>query len=206
MINLNFLLFSLSLSLSLLSVPSLSHYSLPPPPALSFCSYILLLFPSANPEQSHLSRMQSIRRSFRQSLKRLNVRQSMRGMQSIRRSYRPNFVRSNSMRPSMKNKAHGGVGGASVVGGRASVRASSAAGSAEVTPVPVRRDSIRQISFVAPCHIAGETFHKSLALCTEDVGIYNPILARTLFTILCSVKSHTCTKLPIVGKCCRLAH
>ena len=79
----------------------------------------------------------------------------MRGMQSIRRSYRPNFVRSGSMRPSMKNRSHGGVAGmggasasgAGVVGG---------ASSAEATPVPVRRDSIRQISFVAPSHMAGE--------------------------------------------------
>ena len=67
------------------------------------------------------------------------------------------------MRPSMKNKAHGGMvgmGGASAVGG-AGVGVTGAAGSAEATPVPVRRDSIRQISFVAPCHIAGEVFNPS---------------------------------------------
>ena len=83
-------------------------------------------------------------------------------MQSIRRSYRPNFVRSGSMRPSMKNRSHGGVvgvGGASAIGG-GGIGVASAAGSAEVTPVPVRRDSIRQISFVAPCHIAGEIHNK----------------------------------------------
>ena len=123
--------------------------------------YSSSLFPTATQEPSHLSRMQSIRRSFRQSLKRLNVRQSMRGMQSIRRSYRPNFVRSNSMRPSMKNKAYSGgvagMGGASAFGGGAGV--AGAPGSAEVTPVPIRRDSIRHISFAAPCHIAGESFN-----------------------------------------------
>ena len=67
------------------------------------------------------------------------------------------------MRPSMKNKAYGGMagmGGASIVGG-AGMGVTGAAGSAEVTPVPVRRDSIRHISFVAPCHIAGEIFNHS---------------------------------------------
>ena len=77
-------------------------------------------------------------------------------MQSIRRSYRPNFVRSGSMRPSMKNRSQRGVvgvGGASVVG----TGATGGVGSAETTPVAVRRDSIRHISFAAPCHVAGET-------------------------------------------------
>ena len=136
---------SLSLSLLLSLSFSLTHLS-------------LFIFLPGNQDQGHLSRMQSIRRSFRQSLKRLNVRQSMRGMQSIRRSYRPNFVRSNSMRPSMKNKAYGGVGGASPIGGAGVGVVAGAAGSSEVTPVPVRRDSVRHISFVAPCHIAGEFF------------------------------------------------
>ena len=103
-----------------------------------------------NPDQGGLSRMQSIRKSFRQSLKRLNVRRSMRGMQSTNRSYRPNFVRSGSMRPSMKNRTQGGAAvngasGGSVVGS-----------SNEGTPVPLRRDSVRTIAFTAPCHISGK--------------------------------------------------
>ena len=147
----------LSVSLSLSLSPSLTH------------SLFISVSPTATQEPSHLSRMQSIRRSFRQSLKRLNVRQSMRGMQSIRRSYRPNFVRSNSMRPSMKNKSYGGgvagMGGASAFGG-GGAGVAGAPGSAEVTPVPIRRDSIRHISFAAPCHIAGESFNinKSIIL------------------------------------------
>lgn len=108
-------------------------------------------YDDVNPDHGGLSRMQSIRKSFRQSLKRLNVRRSMRGMQSIHRSYRPNFARSGSMRPSMKNRTQGGaaVGGAS---GQGSVPGSSNEG----TPVPLRRDSIRTISFTAPCHISGK--------------------------------------------------
>ena len=120
--------------------------SLSPPP----------LPPTANPDLGHLSRMQSIRRSFRQSLKRLNVRQSMRGMQSIRRSVRPNFVRSGSMRPSMRNRSGAGVAGVGGATGAAAGGASAAA-SNEATPVPLRKDSVRHISFVAPSHIAGES-------------------------------------------------
>lgn len=94
-------------------------------------------------DQGHLSRMQSIRKSFRQSLKRLNVRRSMRGGQSTQRSFRPTFVRSGSMRPSMKNRST--VAGA---------HGASPAASNETTPMPPRRDSIRSITFSAPCQLA----------------------------------------------------
>ena len=72
------------------------------------------------------------------------------------------------MRPSMKNRSHGGVvgvGGASAAG----AGVGSATGSAEATPVPVRRDSIRQISFVAPCHLAGNCVITSRIHCTYIV-------------------------------------
>lgn len=94
-------------------------------------------------DHGHLSRMQSIRRSFRQSLKRLNVRRSMRGGQSTQRSFRPAFVRSGSMRPSMKNRSPfaGSVG-------------ASPGPSNEPTPKPPRRDSVRSITFTAPCHVS----------------------------------------------------
>ena len=104
--------------------------------------HISSTFSEFNLEQGHLSRMQSIRKSFRQSLKRLNVRRSMRGGQSTQRSFRPAFVRSGSMRPSMKNR--------SAVGG--GVNASPVA-SHEATPMPPRRDSIRSITFSAPCQL-----------------------------------------------------
>lgn len=103
------------------------------------------------PDQGGLSRMQSIRKSFRQSLKRLNVRRSMRGMQSTNRSFRPNFVRSGSMRPSMKNRTQGGA-----TPGGATDQNSAPGSSNEATPVPLRRDSVRTICFTAPCHISGE--------------------------------------------------
>lgn len=103
--------------------------------------HIASTFSEVNLEQGHLSRMQSIRKSFRQSLKRLNVRRSMRGGQSTQRSFRPAFVRSGSMRPSMKNRsAVGGIG-------------ASPAASHEATPMPPRRDSIRSITFSAPCQL-----------------------------------------------------
>ncbi len=94
--------------------------------------------------EDHLSRMQSIRKSFRQSLKRLNVRRSMRGGQSIQRSFRPTLVRSGSTRPSMKHRA--GVSGIGASPGTSN----------EGTPMPPRRDSIRSIVFAAPCQLAGE--------------------------------------------------
>ena len=102
-------------------------------------------------EGAHLSRMQSIRKSFRQSLKRLNVRRSMRGGQSVQQSYRPSLNRSGSTRPSMKNKSSGGLqaSGSSTVG--ASPRSLHEA----VTPAPLRRDSVKTISFLAPNHLAG---------------------------------------------------
>lgn len=104
--------------------------------------HISSTFSEVNQEQGHLSRMQSIRKSFRQSLKRLNVRRSMRGGQSTQRSFRPAFVRSGSMRPSMKNRS-----------ALAGVSASPAA-STEATPMPPRRDSIRSIAFSAPSQLA----------------------------------------------------
>lgn len=104
--------------------------------------HILSTFTEVVSEQSHLSRMQSIRKSFRQSLKRLNVRRSLRGGQSTQRSFRPSLVRSGSTRPSMKHRTTGA--------------GASPATSAEPTPMPPRRDSIRFITFSAPCQLARE--------------------------------------------------
>ena len=92
-------------------------------------------YDSSGPEPTHMSRMQSIRRSFRQSLKRLNVRHSMRGMQSTQRSYRPNFIRSGSARPTVTKSKRGPMTGT-------------------LTPPP-KRDLVKTMSFTAPCQIGG---------------------------------------------------
>lgn len=93
-------------------------------------------YDSSGPDVTQMSRMQSIRRSFRQSLKRINVRHSMRGNQSTQRSYRPsNFVRSGSARPSVAKSKRGG-------------------GAATLTPPP-KKDLIKTLTFTAPCQIAG---------------------------------------------------
>lgn len=105
---------------------------------------------SASPEQGGgLSRMQSIRKSFRQSLKRFgDVRRSMRGLQSTQRSFRPTGLqRSGSTRPSMRNRTQGGLGSISV--------GTSQDASAEAMPLPPRKDIIKTISFTAPVQIAG---------------------------------------------------
>lgn len=105
--------------------------------------HIQSTFDSSGPDATQMSRMQSIRRSFRQSLKRLNVRHSMRGAQSTQRSYRPsNFVRSGSARPSVVKSRRGG-------------------GATTLTPPP-KRDLIKTLTFTAPCHIAGEFINNTL--------------------------------------------
>ncbi|CAI8051354.1 LLGL scribble cell polarity complex component 2 [Geodia barretti] len=102
--------------------------------------HIQSTFDSSSPDPTQMSRMQSIRRSFRQSLKRLNVRHSMRGAQSTQRSYRPsNFVRSGSARPSVAKSRRGGGGGAGTM-----------------TPPP-KRDFVKTMAFTAPCHLAGHS-------------------------------------------------
>ena len=99
-------------------------------------------------EGGHLSRMQSIRKSFRQSLKRMNMR-SMRGGQSVHQSYRPALERSGSARPSLKSRtsvagSNGGAGGASPA-------------ISHDMPAPPRRDSVKTITFSAPNHLSGES-------------------------------------------------
>ena len=126
--------------------------------------HISSTFSEVNLEQGHLSRMQSIRKSFRQSLKRLNVRRSVRDGQSTQRSFRPTLVRSGSTRPSMKNRT-----------------TASPVASNEPTPMPPRRDSIRSITFCAPCQIARE--------CT----IYNIIVVNNYVCIHVR-RSCCCTK------------
>ena len=135
-----------------------------------------------------MSRMQSIRRSFRQSLKRLNVRHSMRGTQSMQRSYRPsNFVRTGSARPSVA-KSRRGAGGA--------------AAAATLTPPP-KRDLIKTLTFTAPCHIAGnhdvETYktlymfvHCVYRICHESriTCTYYSLLLLSFFLYLKSVPIH----------------
>lgn len=108
--------------------------------------------------------MQSIRKSFRQSLKRFDVRHSMRGLQSTQRSFRPNLQRSGSTRPSMKNRTQGAVGGGA-----------STDVSVENTPLPPRRDIIKTINFTAPVQISG----------TEVFMSWSPQLILQLLVIIC---------------------
>ena len=109
------------------------------------CTYVQL-----DDELGNLSRMQSIRKSFRQSLKRLNVRRSMHGGQSVQQSYRPALVRSGSMRPSMKHRT-----AMSSPGGVAGITASPGI-SIESSSMPPRRDSVKTITFSAPNQLAGQ--------------------------------------------------
>ena len=98
--------------------------------------HIQSTYDSSGPDLTQMSRMQSIRRSFRQSLKRMNIRHSMRGAQSTQRSYRPsNFVRSGSARPSVTKSRRGG-------------------GASTLAPPP-KRDLVKTLAFTAPCHFAG---------------------------------------------------
>lgn len=110
--------------------------------------HIQSTYDSSEPEAMQMSRMQSIRRSFRQSLKRLNIRHSMRGTQSTQRSYRPsNFVRSGSARPSVAKSRR--VGGAATL------------------TTPPKRDLIKTLTFTAPCQIAGHSSTYSLLVGTN---------------------------------------
>ncbi|KAL5473173.1 hypothetical protein EMCRGX_G027621 [Ephydatia muelleri] len=102
-----------------------------------------------------LTRMQSIRRSFRHSLKRLNVSRSMRNSQSTQRSMRSSsFVRAGSIRVSNRVTAKAPLAAAEPL---PPPQPEPTPASAEVTPVALRRDSIRTISFMAPCHLGGNT-------------------------------------------------
>ena len=78
----------------------------------------------------------------------------------------------------MKMKAQGGVAG---VGGAsaAATAVASVSGSAEATPVPLRRDSIRHISFIAPSHVAGESLH------VLHVRVHVHVRTQRCFNILC---------------------
>ena len=129
-----------------------------------------------------MSRMQSIRRSFRHSLQRVNIRHSMRGTQSINRSVRPGSMklgssplgRSGSARPATYNRIssvrRSGMGGASTL--TMEIRGKGAqpidVQAAVQTP---RRDSIRTLQFTAPTHISGSSLLHGLLVGTNQGAI-----------------------------------
>lgn len=94
---------------------------------LVYCTY--------DPDQvDHTStRLQSVRRSFRQSMRRFSLRRSLRGGQSVRQTLRPQQLQR----------------GASSRGG--SLPATVRMG----TMAPAKRDSVRVMSFTSPLHIHG---------------------------------------------------
>ena len=110
-----------------------------------------------------LTRMQSIRRSFRHSLKRFNVSRSMRNGQSTQRSVRSNkFVRAGSIRVSNRVTAKAPLAAAEPL---PPPQPEPTPASAEMVPMALRRDSVRTISFMAPCHLGGE-WGKPLCVCS----------------------------------------
>ena len=158
---------SLTSLIHTLTHPSPNHCPHPLPPSVAVgCIYgftvvdflkgdiihIQSTYDSSEPEAMQMSRMQSIRRSFRQSLKRLNIRHSMRGTQSTQRSYRPsNFVRSGSARPSVAKSRR--VGGAATL------------------TTPPKRDLIKTLTFTAPCQIAGNCVYTRYQLASSIAAL-----------------------------------
>ena len=129
------------------------------------------LFSELAEAASALSRTQSIRRSFRQSLRRLNIRQSMRGMQSVNRPYHPQpLQRSGSMRGSFLNRVSSirrSKANSTAVG----VASNGPAAEAEAKVTPPRRDSIRTIDFTAPTHMTGSSLTHGLLVGTNQGAV-----------------------------------
>ena len=125
---------------------------------------------------SALSRTQSIRRSFRQSLRRLNIRQSMRGLQSVNRPYHPQpLQRSGSMRSSFLNRVSSirrSTANSTAVGANKGGAPHAAAGpEPEPKVTPPRRDSIRTIDFTAPTHMTGSSLTHGLLVGTNQGAV-----------------------------------
>ena len=96
------------------------------------------------------TRLQSVRKSFRQSMRRFSLRRSLRGAQSVRRTLRPQQLQR----------------GASSRGG--SLPATARAGSM----APVKRDSVRVMSFTTPLHVHGPYPTPTLWVGTGHGSVY----------------------------------
>ena len=131
-----------------------------------------------------MSRMQSIRRSFRHSLQRVNIRHSMRGNQSVMRSIRPGSIRnakggpglqrSNSARPAMYNRVssvrRSGIGGQSTLTTEIRGRGAEPIDVQAAIQTP-RRDSIRTLQFTAPTRVAGSSLVHGLFVGTNQGAV-----------------------------------
>lgn len=134
--------------------------------------YVHCTFDQTIENLTSMSRMQSIRRSFRHSMQRVNIRRSMRGLQSVNRSIRRSsdspLVRSGSARPALFNRV------SSVRRSRGANAASSAKENvppqAVATP-QVKRDSIRTIDFTAPTHVGGSSLVHGLLVGTNQGAV-----------------------------------
>lgn len=142
-----------------------------------------------------MSRVQSIRRSFRQSLQRMNIRRSMRGMQSVNRSYRPHsspLVRSGSARPSFFNRVASirrTTGTSTSTASKGSTPQGASAVAANIPPL--RRDSIRTLTFTAPTHVGGSSLVHGLFVGTNQGAVLG-------FTIDIPTQKQRQTRSPII--------
>ena len=158
-----------------------------------------------------MSRMQSIRRSFRHSLQRVNIRHSMRGNQSVNRSVRPGSMRamkgggqglqrSNSARAGTYNRVasvrRSGMGGQSTLTTEIRGRGAEPINVQATIQAP-RRDSIRTLQFTAPTHVTGSSLVHGLFVGTNQGAVLG-------FTIDPPHQKHRQNRSPSVmpvGKC-----
>jgi lethal(2) giant larvae protein len=140
--------------------------------------YVHCTFDQETEDINSMSRMQSIRRSFRQSLQRMNIRRSMRGTQSINRSYRPQdgpLRRSGSARPSFFNRTtsirrtSGNINATANTKGKSSDKGANNVAAA--APAPLKRDSVRTIFFTAPTNMESSSLVHGMVVGTNQGAV-----------------------------------
>lgn len=156
-----------------------------------------------------MSRVQSIRRSFRHSLQRVNIRHSMRGNQSVSRSVRPGSIRAvkggfggggpglqrtGSARPGTYNRVasvrRSGVGQNNLQTTEIRGRGAEPIDVQAAIQTP-RRDSIRTLMFTAPTHVSGSSLVHGLLVGTNQGAVLG-------FTVDPPQQKHRQTRSPIV--------
>ena len=158
--------------------------------------YVHCTFDQDLEDLSNMSRMQSIRRSFRQSLQRANIRRSMRGMQSVNKSVRPQsaLVRSGSARAATFNRVSS-IRRTST----SAVTTSTTAPAKGAAPVPkptseapvIRRDTIRTLTFTASTHVSGSASVLGLFVGTNQGAVIG-------FTVDMPPERQRHTKSPVI--------
>lgn len=141
--------------------------------------YVHCTFDQALEDLNSMSRMQSIRRSFRHSMQRVNIRRSMRGLQSVNRSIRRSsdspLARSGSARPALFNRVSSvrrSRGSNAASSTKENVPPPSAASQATgAAPPPMKRDSIRTMTFTAPTHVGGSSLVHGLLVGTNQGAV-----------------------------------